>query len=144
MTSLTRLVARGVLLPTFVVAVALIVKAPHGTGDGFSAGVLAATAVLLQYVAFGHRQAARRMRIAPVGVRAGLVGLILMLGVLFSGPVSGRPLLAHRPAPDEPARSWLGVEIHTATAFDLGVALLVFGLLVSVVELVAQRAEEDT
>ena len=141
MTPLIEVVARVLLLPTFVVAVALLVKGYGGTGDGFSAGVLAATAVLLHYVVFGHREAAEGMRIAPVGVRTGLTGVLVMLAVVFGPVLAGRPLLAHWPPPGAHVPTVLGVELHTATLFDLGIGLVVFGILVSVIELMGERAE---
>jgi multisubunit Na+/H+ antiporter MnhB subunit len=141
-TPLIDMVARLVLLPTCVVAAALVVKGYAAVGDGFSAGVLTATAVLLMYVVRGHREAARLMRIAPVGVRAGLTGVLVMLAVVFAGPVTGRPLLSHFPAPGGHVRTGLGIELHTALLFDLGIGLLVFGTLVSMIELLAELPED--
>lgn len=141
MTHPTQMVARVVLLPTFIVAVALLVKGYGSTGDGFSAGVLAATAVLVQYVVFGHREAASQMRIAPVGVTAGLTGLLVMLAVVFGATTIGQPLLSHWPPPGAHVSSVLGIEAHTAMLFDVGIALLVFGMLVSIMELIAEIAE---
>lgn len=143
MTRLTQMVARFVLLPTFVVAVAFLVKGYQTAGDGFSAGVLAATAVLLHYVVFGHRAAAVDIRIAPVGVTAGLVGLLVMLGVTLRSTLGGGPLLVHVPPPGFPVRTLLGIELHTAVLFDIGIGLLVFGTLVSIIELLAETAEEE-
>ena len=143
MTRLTQMVARFVLLPTFMVAMAFLVKGYQTAGDGFSAGVLAATAVLLHYVVFGHRAAAAEIRIAPVGVTAGLVGLLVMLGVTLRGTLAGGPLLVHLPPPGGHVRTLLGIELHTAVLFDVGIGLLVSGTLVSIIELLAETAEEE-
>jgi multisubunit Na+/H+ antiporter MnhB subunit len=76
-TILTRTVARLLLLPTLMVAVAVLVKGYSQTGDGFSAGVIAATGVLLQYLAFGRR-AVRRV------LPAGLAPVAIVLGLLLA------------------------------------------------------------
>jgi hypothetical protein len=39
-------------------------------------------------------------------------------------------------------RTWLGIELHTALLFDLGIGLLVFGTLVSMIELLAELPED--
>jgi multicomponent Na+:H+ antiporter subunit C len=71
-TTLTRMVARGLLAPILVVAAAILVKGYADVGDGFAAGVVAALGVLLQILAFGREEvaAALPLRHAPIG-RAG-------------------------------------------------------------------------
>ena len=52
--TMTRTVARLLLLPTLVTALAILVKGYTQPGDGFSAGVVAALGVLLQLMVFGR------------------------------------------------------------------------------------------
>jgi multisubunit Na+/H+ antiporter MnhB subunit len=137
---LTEFAARVVLLPMFIVATALIVKGYGHTGDGFSAGVMAAAGVLLQYVVFGAAGAARRMRLVRVGPAAAVAGLLVMLAVVFAGPLAGAPLLTHWPPPGDGVAHVAGIEVHTALLFDLGVALVVFGALVSMMEMLSEAA----
>ena len=68
-TALTRMVARLLLAPVLVVAVAVLIKGYADVGDGFAAGVIAALGVLLQYLAFGRAAVERALR--RRGVRAG-------------------------------------------------------------------------
>jgi hypothetical protein len=49
-TILTLTVARLILLPTLVTAIAILVKGYASVGDGFSAGVIASTGVVIQFL----------------------------------------------------------------------------------------------
>jgi multisubunit Na+/H+ antiporter MnhB subunit len=139
-TPLTRWAARLLLAPSFVVAAAVLVKGYADVGDGFSAGVIAALAILLQYVAFGYAVVEERLpvRLAP---RAALAGLALALAVVFLPVLLGDPVGTHYPrAGTEPLH--LGtLEVITAVAFDVGVFLLVLGAAVGVIHLAAHAAE---
>jgi multisubunit Na+/H+ antiporter MnhB subunit len=136
MTPLTQLVARIVVLPIVIIAVALLLKGYHGAGDGFSAGVLASAAVLVPYLVFDRRHVEARMPAAHLGIGAGIVGIAIMAGVAFLGPVLGRPMLSHWPPPGAEISRVLGIDVHTALLFDAGIALLIFGTLISIIELV--------
>ena len=141
-TILTRTVARLLLLPTLVVAVAVLVKGYSQTGDGFSAGVIAATGVLLQYVAFGRRAVSR---VVPAGLAptAVVVGLLLALLLAFVPTLFGRPVLTHAPAPDEAVVSLGTLALHTAVLFDVAIFCLVFGFVVGVLDHIGGAAEDE-
>jgi multisubunit Na+/H+ antiporter MnhB subunit len=140
-TILTRTVARLLLLPTLMVAVATLVKGYSQTGDGFSAGVIAAAAILLQYLAFGRR-AVRHVVPARLAGAAVAGGLAVALAVAFAPSLLGRPVLAHAPAPGDAVISLGTLELHTAVAFDAAVFCLVFGFVVGVLDLIGGAAEE--
>lgn len=139
-TVLTQTVARLLLAPTLVVAVAVLVKGYAETGDGFSAGVIAALGVLLQFVAFGHRAAERLplIRFVPTGA---FVGLGLALLVTFAPTLRGDPILTHAPGPDADVIRLGSLELLTAVLFDVGVFLLVFGFAVGVIGMVARAGD---
>lgn len=140
-TVLTRMVARSLLAPAFVVAAAILVKGYADVGDGFAAGVVASLAVLLQFLAFGRDEvaAALPVRRSPILALCGLA----ICAALFVVPLvaSGAPL-EHWPAPgDEPLH--LGtLEVVTAVLFDVGVFLLVVGAAVTIIDVLA-ASEED-
>ena len=94
---LTKLVARALLLPTLVVAAALIVKGYADVGDGFAAGVVAALGILLQYLAFGYDEVRRAL---PVHLAPGvaLAGLSLAVAVVLVPVFLGGAPLEHWPA----------------------------------------------
>jgi multisubunit Na+/H+ antiporter MnhB subunit len=136
-TILTQTVARLLFLPTLLVALATLIKGYAETGDGFTAGVIAGLAVLLQFLAFGEREVADQLpvRFAPA---IALSGLLLGLIVTFVPVIRGKPILTHEPPPDASVTHLGSVELLTAVAFDVAVFLLVFGFVVSTIGLVSR------
>ncbi len=140
-TILTQMVARLLFLPALMVALATLVKGYSDTGDGFTAGVIAALAVLLQVVAFGEAEVARRLplHLAPT---VSLAGLIVALAVTFSSVVRGDPIMTHVPAPGMTVVHLGSVELISAFLFDIGVFLLVFGFVVSAIVIIAETGNQ--
>ncbi len=138
---MTEVIARLLLLPTFVVAAAVLIKGYADTGDGFNAGVIAAIGILLQYVAFGSRQSRRLLpvRFAPAGGIAG--GMLIALMVTFVPVLRGLPIFTHTPSPGEKVLHLGTLEIISAVVFDLGVFLIVFGFVVGAVDVIARAAD---
>jgi multisubunit Na+/H+ antiporter MnhB subunit len=130
---LTRTVARLLLLPILMVAIATLVKGYSQTGDGFSAGVIAAVAILLQYLVFGRR-AVRHVLPPAVAPEAVLFGLLLALLVAFVPTLLGEPVLTHAPPPGREVISFGTLALHTAVLFDVAVFGLVFGFVVGVLD----------
>ena len=97
-TVLTRGVARLLLAPVVMVALAVLVKGYVDVGDGFAGGIVAALGLLLQYVAFGRRRSSRALpvRHAP---RLAVAGLLITLAVAFV-PVRARRRPARSTARD--------------------------------------------
>lgn len=136
-TILTQMVARLLFLPALLVALAMLIKGYSDTGDGFTAGVIAALAVLLQVVAFGEEEVARRLPLSAAPVVA-LVGLSIALAVAFIPVFRGDPIMTHYPPPDAPVAHIGSVELITAVAFDIGVFLFVLGFVVAAIVFVAE------
>lgn len=134
-------VARLLLAPTLVLAVAILVKGYADVGDGFAAGVVAALGILLQYVTFGRRRVATALPVgrAPQVAFAGL-GIALVVG--FAPALWGDPILTHYPRPGAGVVHLGTLELLTAVAFDAGVFLLVLGVAVGVIDLLARAGEE--
>jgi len=134
-------IAPRLLGPAVMVAAAIIVKGYTDVGDGFSAGVIVALAIALRYVTFGSERAERSLRIlahAPV-VAAG--GLLLALAVGFLPVAAGDPPFTHRPGPGADVVKLGTLELISAVAFDVGVFLLVCGVLVMLVHHLARLVE---
>ena len=53
---MARVVARLLLAPTLIAAVAVLVKGYVQPGDGFAAGAVAALGIAMQYLAFGRKE----------------------------------------------------------------------------------------
>ena len=138
---LTQSVARLLLAPILVVAVATLVKGYADVGDGFSAGVIAALGILLQYMAFGREEAERQLpvRLLPACTFA---GLLAALAVAFWPVLRGDALLEHLPPPGASVIELGTIELITAVLFDVAVFLLVLGALVGIVHAIARSGEE--
>lgn len=139
---MTAFVCRLLFAPTLMVALATLVKGYVEAGDGFAAGIIAALAFLMQFVAFGERHVRRELhtRYAPA---VAILGLALALAVTFIPVILGRPILTHWPPPDVPVIHLGRVELITAFAFDIGVFLLVVGFSVTALSLVARAEARD-
>lgn len=126
MTDLSRLIARLLLLPTFIIAIGVMVKGYADVGDGFSAGVIASLGIALQLLVFGPSELQRLwvVHLAPRGI---FFGLLIALLTAFVPAIRGRPLFTHEPLPGEKVIHFGTLEVLTAVAFDVGVFLIVFG-----------------
>lgn len=123
-------IARLLLPVTFISAVALLVKGYGSVGDGFSAGVTAASGILLQYLAF-KPQVVEELFPVRYSINIAMAGLSLAFLVVFWPAVFGMPILSHFPRPEEHVTTLGMLELHTAVLFDLGVFGLVFGFVVT-------------
>ncbi len=136
MSSMTRMIARLLLAPALMLAAALLVKGYGDAGDGFSAGVVAGLAVLLQYLALGRREVERLLPVHHAPLVA-FAGLLLAFLVAFLPALLGQAPLTHAPAPGEHVVELGSLELHSAVLYDVGVFLLVFGFVVQLVSLLA-------
>lgn len=141
-TVMTRSVARILLLPTFMIAFAVMIKGYVDIGDGFSAGVIAALGIILQGIAFGPEEFDRLplVRFAPL---APLAGVFLALCVTFAPVLAGKPLLFHWPPAGEEVAHFGTLEFFTPLLFDIAVFLIVFGFCVGSVSGIARALARE-
>lgn len=137
-----RIVARLLLTPSVVVAMALIVKGYAEIGDGFSAGMIIALTIALQYVALGAPAAERALPLLRFGPALALGGVLLALVTAFFPLLLGEPPFSHRPAPGEHVITVGALELFTPLSFDVAILLLVVGVLTTMLHQFA-RTEED-
>jgi multisubunit Na+/H+ antiporter MnhB subunit len=141
--TLTQAVARLILLPGVAIAAATLVKGYSEVGDGFTAGVIAALTVLVQCVAFGYREAERRLpllRWLPAGAVAGLT---IALAVALVPVARGDAILEHAPAAGERPVQLGTLELVTAVLFDVGVFLVVLGAIVGAAGAIARATHQE-
>ncbi len=140
---LVRTVAKLLFLPILVTAVAMLIKGYAQPGDGFSAGVVGALGILLQYLSFGRRTAEHLplVGLAGKGVFAGL--LIAMLVAVV--PVFlGQPVFTHYPLAGTSVVYLGTIELITAFLFDTAVFLMIMGFVLGGVQMISQTiADED-
>ena len=134
--------ARILLVPTYLVALAVMFKGYADVGDGFSAGVIAALGALLQGLAFGAEELDRipLIRYASVGA---FIGLPLALGVAFVPVLFGHPIFLHWPRAGEEVAHFGILEFITPVLFDIGVFLIVYGFCVGAVHAIAREQERQ-
>ncbi len=131
MTSLIlRTVARVSLHLTLLFSVFLLVSGHNAPGGGFIAGLVAAAALVLQALAFGVEHARRMVPVDETALAA--LGLLLAAGTGVAALVLGQPFLTsgllHLDLP-----FWPEVKISSAFFFDLGVYLVVVGMVLQVI-----------
>jgi multisubunit Na+/H+ antiporter MnhB subunit len=140
-TTLIRHVATFLLPASLVIALAILVKGYTQVGDGFSAGVVAALGVLLQYIGLGREEARRKVgaQRAMIGL---VVGLSLMLLVVLVPALFGESVVTHYPGPEQDVVELGTLELGTAALFDVGVLLVVLSTLVLVLDHLIAAPEE--
>ncbi|MEU4766399.1 MnhB domain-containing protein [Actinosynnema sp. NPDC023794] len=131
--SVVRVVARLLPGPSLMVAAALIAKGYAEVGDGFAAGVIVALAIALIYVAFGVEGAESALPALRHAPKLAVGGLLLALGSGFFPLVRGEPPVTHRPGPGEHVTKIGALELFTPLLLDIGVFLLVVGVLTTLV-----------
>lgn len=131
--------ARLLLIPGWVIAIAMTLKGYADIGDGFSGGVIAALVVLLQGLAFGAEEL-EKMTLARIAPILSFVGLFLAYGVAFVPTFFGYPLFTHFPRMNHKVFHFGAIEFITPVIFDIGVFLVVYGFCVGAMMAVA-RAE---
>lgn len=124
-----RLIARLATPLILALALYLFLRGHHNPGGGFIAGLIAASALVLQAVV-GGRQAGIRYFPVPGWVLIGL-GLAFAAGTGIASMVLAKPFLTHFFGPVHLGE--LEVELATAQLFDLGVFLVVVGTTQSVI-----------
>lgn len=139
------IVARGLQAPVLVVAFAVLLKGGATVGDGFSAGLIVATGVLIHYVAFGRSETERRLPVirAP---RVAQAGLLLIFAIALQSLLRGESLLVHAPAEGTEPVSVGVAKLTTGLLFELGIFLIVAGVIIALVHslaVVATEGEED-
>lgn len=139
MTGLTQTVTRFLLAPTWVIAFAVLVKGYAETGDGFSAGVIAALGVLLQYLSFGVDQTQDLFPVRHTR-RLAQIGLLTALTFTFAPVLWGEPIMTHYPKTGDDVIHLGTVELITAVGFDIGVFLLVLSFCVGGIDLIAHAS----
>jgi multisubunit Na+/H+ antiporter MnhB subunit len=127
--AIVRVVARMLLGPTIMVAAALIVKGYAEVGDGFGSGVAVSLAISLTYIALGGATAERVLPVLRHAPKLAIGGLLLALATGFFPLLLGEPPVSHRPAPEEAVVKIGALELFTPLLLDVGIFLLVVGLL---------------
>jgi len=138
---LVQMLARLLLAPILMIACAVLVKGYADVGDGFSAGVIAALAILLQYIAFGRERTERMLaiRLLPAGA---FVGLLVALTIAAAPLAAGDPPLTYPPGAGTEAVHLGTLELIGAFAFDVTIFALVLGATLGIIHAIARQGEQ--
>lgn len=138
-----QVVAPRLLGPALMFAAAIIVKGYADVGDGFSAGVVVALAISLRYIVLGPDRAEHGLPILRRAPVVAVAGLLVALASGFFPLLLGEPPFTHQPRPGEHVVKIGTLELITAVAFDIGVFLLVTGVLVVLVHHLTRLVERS-
>jgi multicomponent Na+:H+ antiporter subunit B len=120
-TLIFRTIAPLLTVVMLVFSVFVLLRGHNEPGGGFIGGLIAAAALAIYGIAMGPEAAGRALRVDPMALAgAGLVLAALsgMLSLPFEVPfLTGL------------WGDWLGVTVSTPMVFDIGVYLVVFGVL---------------
>ena len=141
--AVVRVIARMLLGPTLMVAAALIAKGYAEVGDGFGSGVAVSLAIALTYIALGGAEAERALPMLRHAPKLAVGGLLLALASGFFPLLLGEPPVSHRPAPGERVVTIGALELFTPLVLDVGVFLLVVGVLTVLLHNIARRGDGE-
>lgn len=136
-------VAQRLLGPALMFAAAIIIKGYTDVGDGFSAGVIVALAIALRYIVLGPDRAEQGLPVLRRAPAIAAAGLLVALASGFFPVLLGEPPFTHHPLPDEHVVKIGTLELITAVAFDIGVFLVVTGVLVVLVHHLSRLVERS-
>ncbi len=140
--AVVRVVARMLLGPVLMVAAALIAKGYAEVGDGFGAGVAVSLVIALVYVALGGAGAEAALPVLRHAPNLAVGGLLLALAAGFFPLLLGEPPVSHRPAVGEHVVKIGALELFTPLVLDVGVFLLVVGVLTVLLHHLARSDDE--
>lgn len=131
-------VAQGVLPVATLFAIYLLLRGHNHPGGGFIAGLVTASAVVLQALAMGEN--ATRAQLARLLRPAAWVGLLVAVAAASASVLAGAPLFTHFHAyVSVPGHE--RVHLSTALLFDVGVYLAVVGVAATLLAAFAEDPE---
>ena len=132
-----RTAVRFILPLTFLYAAYAALKGHNGPGGGFIAGLIASVGLCTYRMSYGDRAFHRLLPIHPRWLM--FVGLGLAAGVAALPLLFGQPLL--RSASTTLHLGGADVHLVSATAFDLGVLLVVVGVAVGMISRLGEELD---
>ena len=133
-----KIAARHLLLPFLFISIFILYRGHNQPGGGFIGGLVAASAFILYNVAYGVDSAKEKLRIRPQTSIAG--GLLVALGSAFLSLFLSKPFMTGLWA-DISLPAVGHIHLGTPQLFDLGVYLVVVGVVLKIVFALSEESE---
>ena len=131
-----RTATRYMFPPLLVFSVYLLLRGHHYPGGGFVGGLIAGSAFALYALAFDVATARKLLRLDPRDITAAGLAVALVSGI--PPLLSGNAFLTGTWW-KVPVRPGVTIDLGTPVIFDMGVYLVVLGVLLSLVFLLAEE-----
>jgi len=131
-----RTATRYMFPPLLVFSIYLLLRGHHYPGGGFVGGLIAGSAFALYALAFDAATARKLLRFDPRDITAAGLAVALISGI--PPLLSGNAFLTGTWW-KVPVRPGVTIDIGTPVVFDMGVYLVVLGVLLSLVFLLAEE-----
>lgn len=139
-TLLLEMTTRALFPTVLVLSLYLLLVGHYGPGGGFAAGLVAGLAFVLRYTAGGTPDPGAAVRIRPPALMG--TGLLVALGTAFAPVPFGEPVLSSTKfTADLPLVGH--VEVVTSLFIDVGVYLLIIGMVLDLLRSLGAGIERD-
>ena len=139
-TLLLEMTTRALFPTVLVFSLYLLLVGHYGPGGGFAAGLVAGLAFVLRYTASGAADPGAEVRVRPPALMA--TGLLVAIGAAFAPVPFGKPVLSStKIASDLPVVGH--VEVVTSLFLDVGVYLLLIGMVLDLLRSLGAGIERD-
>jgi len=118
----------GILL---VFSVYMLIRGHNEPGGGFIGGLIGSTGFVLYAIACGTEDARKALKVMPQNIAMAGLGTALLAGIFAS--LFGDPLFTGQWLFINETEDSKGLPLSTVLVFDIGVYLVVFGSILSIV-----------
>ncbi len=118
----------GILL---LFSIYMLIRGHNEPGGGFIGGLIGSTGFVLYAIACGTDDARKALKLMPQNIAVAGLGIALLAGIVAA--VFGDPLFTGQWLFINPTEDSKGLPLSTVLVFDIGVYLVVFGSVLSIV-----------
>ncbi len=109
----------------------MLIRGHNEPGGGFIGGLIGSTGLVLYAIACGTQEARAALKLLPQNIAVAGLGIALLAGI--AAALFGDPLFTGQWLFINPTEDSKGLPLSTVLVFDIGVYLVVFGSILSIV-----------